>query len=263
MKIKFDTNELGKTFIYFDSISSTNDYMKSNAHKLKHGAVVLTTNQTNGRGSKSHSWSSVENESIALSILLKDINVKFLKTIPIMTAISVTDMLSSIGIENSKIKWFNDILINDKKVAGLLCESVIQGEYADVVLGIGMNVNSSNLMFKKLGLSNAGSLFTQTGKKYDITLIVKLLVESIEKIFKMFSTNSSKIVESFLIDQYVSKCVTIGKMVKILKKDDVIIAKAIGISCEGDLICEKDNVRFEVRSSEVSIRGIENYIDLS
>lgn len=262
MKIKFNTEEFGKQFIYFDSVSSTNDYAKRNINKLKHGSVILTTNQTNGRGSKNHSWSSAANESIALSILIKNISVKFLKIIPIMVAVSVIDMLDSIGFKNSKIKWFNDIIIGDKKVAGLLYESIIQGEYADVVLGIGMNVNSSNHMFEKLGLNHAGSLLTQTGKKYEIDLIVKLLVESIEKNFKLFSINDNKIVENNLIHQYISKCVTIGKIVKIFKNDIVIIAKAIGISGEGALICEKDNIRFEVRSDEVSIRGIENYVDL-
>lgn len=262
MKIKFDTEIFGKQFIYFDSISSTNDYMKNNIDKLNHGAVILTTNQTNGRGSKNHSWSSVENESIALSVLIKNIPVQFLKISSIMTAISIIDMLDVVGIENSKIKWFNDILIKNKKVAGLLCESVIQGECADIVLGIGMNINSSELMFQQLGLNHAGSLLTQTGKKYSIALIVKLLIESIENNFKKLSTNNITIVESFFIDRYISKCVTIGKMVKILKKDSVVIAKAIGISSEGALICEKDNVCFEVRGDEVSIRGIENYIDL-
>lgn len=262
MKIHFDTEIFGKQFIYFDSIASTNDYAKSNAHKLKHGAVILTTNQTHGRGSKHHSWSSMQNESIALSILIRNISVKFLKIVPIMVAVSIIDMLNSIGIENSKIKWFNDIIIRDKKIAGLLCESIVQGEYADVVLGVGMNINSSSLMFQQLGLNYAGSLLTQTGKKYEIDLVVNALVESIEKNFKNFSTRDNKIVEKIFMDQYIAECVTIGKIVKILKKDNIIIARAIGISNEGALICEKDNVHFEVRSDEVSVRGMENYVDL-
>ena len=262
MKIEFDTEIFGRQFIYFDAVSSTNDYVKSNVDRLNHGAVILTTNQTNGRGSKNHSWSSVTNESIALSVLIKNISVQLLKIIPIMTAVSIIDMLDVVGIENSNIKWFNDIVIQDKKVAGLLCESVIQGEYADVVLGIGINVNSSSLIFQKLGLNHAGSLLTQTGKKYSVDLIVKLLVESIEKNFKMFSTRKVKDVENIIMDRYIARCITIGKMVKILKKDGVIIAKATGISSEGALICEKDNICFEVRNEEVSIRGIENYVDL-
>lgn len=262
MKISFDTEIFGRQFIYFDSIASTNDYAKSSIDKLNHGAVILTTNQTNGRGSKNHSWSSAENESIALSILIKNISVKFLKIVPIMLAVSVIDMLNCVGIENSKIKWFNDIIIGNKKVAGLLCESVVQGEYSDVVLGVGMNINSSDGFFKELGLNHAGSLLTQTGNKYKIDLIVKRLVESIEKNFKLFSTNDNKIVENFFVNQYIAECVTIGKIVKILKKENIIIAKAIGISEEGALICEKDHVRFEVRSDEVSVRGIENYVDL-
>lgn len=262
MKISFDTDIFGKHFIYFDSVSSTNDYVKSNVNKLKHGSVILTTNQTNGRGSKDHSWSSVANKSIALSILTKNVPIKFLKIVPIMTAISVTDMLDAIEIKNAKIKWFNDIIIKGKKVAGLLCESVVQGEYADVVLGIGINVNNSDSMFQKLGLNYAGSLFTQTNRKYSIESIVKLLVELVEDNFKMFSTSDNKIVEKFFMDRYTDKCVTIGSMVKILKKDSVIIAKAIGISNDGALVCEKDNICFEVRSDEVSIRGIEDYIDL-
>ena len=260
MNIRFNTEIFGKSFVFFDNLPSTNDYLKSNIKNFKHGTVILTTNQTNGHGSKNHSWASFPGKSIAISVLIKNISVEFLKIIPIMLAVSVVQTLDLVGAENSKIIWFNDIIIGDKKVGGLLCESVILKKSCDVILGVGINVNVANCCFEKLKLENAGSLLAQTGKHFKMQLIVERLVETIEKNFKSFSTNNLKYVENKFVCEYSSRCLNIGKDVKILKDHKIITAKAVEIAGDGALICEKNNTRFSVYHDQISIRGFKNYV---
>ena len=260
MNIEFNTEIFGKEFIYFDSLSSTNDYLKNNIENFQHGTVIFTANQTNGHGSKNRSWSAFAEKSISISILIKNIFVKFLRIIPIMLAVSIVQTLDTVGAENSKIKWFNDIIIGGKKVSGLLCESVVLNEMCDVILGVGINVNVSNDCFAKLNLKNAGSLLSQTGKHFEIKQIVEKLVENVENNFKSFLTNKLDYVENKFICEYTNRCLNIGNSVKIYKDNEIIIAKAVGISNDGGLVCEKDNVKFIVHNQQVSVRGFENYV---
>ena len=253
MNIKLNTKIFGKNLIYFDSLPSTNDYLKNNVKNF-------TTNQTNGHGSKSRSWAAFPGKSLAVSILIKNTCLEFLKIIPIMLAVSVVQTLDSVGAKNSKIKWFNDIIIGNKKVSGLLCESVITGKMCDVILGVGMNVNASGACFEKLKLENAGSLLTQTGKKFKIEQIVEKFVENVEENFRLFSTNKTEDVENKFIYEYTRRCLNIGKNVKIFKNGEIITAKAVSIANDGSLICEKNDALFNVHSEQVSLRGVENYV---
>ena len=260
MNIKLNTKIFGKNLIYFDSLPSTNDFLKSNIENFQHGTVIFTTNQTNGHGSKSRSWLGFPGESLAISVLIKNTSVKFLKIIPIMLAVSVVQTLDLVGAKNSKIKWFNDIIIGNKKVGGLLCESVISDKMCDIVLGVGLNVNVAGCSFEKLKLENAGSLLTQTGKKFKTEQIVEKFVETVEENFRLFLTNKTEDVENKFINEYTKRCVNIGKNVKIFKNGEIITAKAVSISNDGALICEKNNVRFSVNSEQISLRGAENYV---
>ena len=260
MNIKLKTKIFGKNLIYFDWLPCTNDYLKNNVKNFQHGTVIFTTNQTNGHGSKSRSWAAFPGKSLAISILIKNTCLEFLKIIPIMLAVSVVQTLDSVGAKNSNIKWFNDIIIRNKKVSGLLCESVITGKMCDIILGVGMNVNVSGACFEKLKLENAGSLLTQTGKKFKIEQIVEKLVENVEENFRLFSTNKTEDVENKFIYEYTRRCLNIGKNVKIFKNGEIITAKAVSIANDGVLICEKNDALFKVHSEQVSLRGVENYV---
>lgn len=127
--------------MHFGSISSTNDYLKEHNY-LPSGTVVTADYQTNGRGTKQNTWESARFQNILMATILKpDILVSDIAKLVKVSSVAITETLSNFGIE-AKIKWPNDIMVNDKKIAGILLESSVTKNKVDyVILGVGLNVN--------------------------------------------------------------------------------------------------------------------------
>ena len=128
--------------IHFDKLDSTNDYLKENYQKLVNNTVISTSFQEKGKGRLGRIWQNKPNKDLALSILIKNNFLDF-NEYSLIAGASVYLTLKELGI-NSKIKWPNDILINDKKVSGILCEAISYNQNIEcVIVGIGININST------------------------------------------------------------------------------------------------------------------------
>ena len=128
--------------INLESVSSTNDYLKQLAKGgAKENTVVIANNQTNGKGTKGRSFVS-QNGGVYLSVLVKPKLQGFDATlITSATAVAVSDAINEISGKDAQIKWVNDVYLDNKKVSGILCESVIiNGEIAFIIVGIGVNL---------------------------------------------------------------------------------------------------------------------------
>lgn len=258
MDVNFNTKLFGKKLINLESISSTNDYLKESIQNLPSGTVVFASEQTAGKGAKGHVWETIKGKSVAASLLVKDVSIKHLPMMPLIFAMVGVNMFNALGIMNAKIKWINDILIGEKKVAGMLCESIIQGDYIDVVFGAGINVSCTNGDFERLNLDYAGSLFTQTNKLFSLDYVKKVFVETFEKTF--FGYFQSENLKEKVIKDYTSKSFTLGRTVKIIKNSEQIIAVAKAVSSDGALICDYNGETIKVYHSEASVRGLNGYI---
>ena len=162
--IYFNTKYFAKNFIWLKKIDSTNTYIKKNNTILKDKTVVATLNQTNGRGTKNRKFYSIPGKTLAISILIKNIKTDILHIMPIFCSSVLLKTIKNFNIEKATIKWFNDILINNKKVAGILCESEIKGITCNIILGVGINITATKEEFSKLNLLKAGSIFSETQK---------------------------------------------------------------------------------------------------
>lgn len=136
---------IGKNVIQLDTTPSTNDYVKQLCDKqsVLDGTVVYTTNQTAGRGQQGNTWEMEQNAGLALSFFLKPNFLPIDKQFYLNMAVSlaVREFCEHYTEQEVAIKWPNDILINQKKVAGILIENTIQGsKIAQTVVGIGINV---------------------------------------------------------------------------------------------------------------------------
>ena len=157
-----------KNHIKLETINSTNDYALSLKDSLvfKEGLVVTASYQSGGNGQRGKAWESNANENLLLSVVIEPklkLNVQFL--ISIVVALSVCDLLKSLGIE-AEIKWPNDILVAKQKIAGILIQNKVQGNYiTHSVIGLGFNVNQ--LVFKDYSLK-ATSLRLQQNKEYEV-----------------------------------------------------------------------------------------------
>ena len=125
--------------VKFKQIDSTNNYLKNSYKLLDNFTFVTADYQTNGKGRNDRVWSSNEGENLMFSFLIKDQDLlKKFHTLSIISAIEVAKLLEEYQFTGVSIKWPNDVLMNEKKVCGILLEGQIL-EY--VVVGIGLNVN--------------------------------------------------------------------------------------------------------------------------
>ncbi len=152
--------------ILFETIDSTNTYLKNNYHKLEDMTFVCTNRQTNGRGRNSHKWDSDEN-NLLFSLLIKNkVYFSLTNSISIITAYSILEVLKKYKLVDLKIKWPNDVYSNGKKICGILLESISQVEMNCLIIGVGLNVN------QKIFDSNydvcATSMFNELGDYIDV-----------------------------------------------------------------------------------------------
>ena len=167
---------LGMNLITFDTIDSTNNYLKIHEKDLPHLTIVRARYQTFGRGQYTRQWVSNPNENILVSFLFK----KFRSSITVQTIEKMAIHLCQQFLANFNIrathKLPNDLLVDGKKIAGMLIETKqVEDTYKYVIVGIGMNINQ--LQFS--GLPNATSLAILTKKNHDIEEIFsKFLKES-------------------------------------------------------------------------------------
>ena len=137
--------QIGQKIIHLDTVDSTNNYAANllKSGNLKSGTVILADDQFAGRGQRTNHWSANARENLTFSIVLTNVNMSVTDQYRLTEIISFTmvDYLDSIGI-SATIKWPNDIMIDRKKIAGILVENQIGGESINnTIIGVGLNVN--------------------------------------------------------------------------------------------------------------------------
>ncbi len=177
---------LGQNYIFFHEINSTNIYAKEN--DLPHGTVVLAETQTSGKGRKGRKWISERGKGLYFSIVLKE-NI-FLDDFMVFSLLFpsvVRFVLQKYLSKRIYIKWPNDLYIENKKFAGFLIESEIEGnEVSKVIVGIGININNPKKSLENLD-KPATSLFIEEGVLFDRKKILLEILEKIEHCIENFT----------------------------------------------------------------------------
>ncbi len=232
-------------------VTSTNDFLKQRRHELNDGDAVTALVQTQGKGRSGHTWLCAEG-MLPVSILIKQ--PAYPQNITLCCAVAVCEVLDEFyGSEYElSIKWPNDILLNERKLCGILCESVYFGESCDIVCGVGINLTQPQEYFIGAGLPYGGSLMMLTGKAPDRLSLAERLCERIYE----FSRKSF----ADVYEQYKSRCITLGKDVRVISPRGERTAKAVDIAPDGNLICSDKDGSFAVNSGEVSVRGLYGYV---
>ena len=126
---------------HFTALGSTNDYLKAQA-EVPEFTCVVADEQTSGRGRRDRQWHSSPGDGLYLSVLLLPKSSERISLLSLMSAVAVAETLIERGVANVDIKWPNDVLINDRKLCGILVESVGAGSGATrIIVGIGVNLN--------------------------------------------------------------------------------------------------------------------------
>ena len=244
----------------FDTINSTNTFLLDNCKNIPNGTVVIANHQTEGRGRIGRNWVNEKDENLMFSVLFTNFKNNQLSLLPLITGLAVVNSIKKI-YDNIQvdIKWPNDIIINSKKISGILCESRISSNSVYAVLGIGVNLCQNQDHFIQNNLIHGSSLFIQTNKKIQAIDLLKVIIKNLEYLIQQYTTEG----KNNIITMYKEKCITLNKQVFISKNgcQENILAFAKDIGEDGQLMClDKNNLSFEVYSGDVSVRGIEGYI---
>jgi BirA family biotin operon repressor/biotin-[acetyl-CoA-carboxylase] ligase len=250
------TEYIGKNIIYYDSIGSTNSKAKELAEiGQEHGTVIISEEQTTGRGRLGRNWVSPKHKGIWISIILRpNIITENISQITLLGAAAVQKAIMKMGIKTS-IKWPNDIVLNGKKVCGILTE--MSGEINHInylIMGIGINVNLEEDDIPIDLKDVATSLKLESGKYMDRKILLASVINNFEELYNDFVQNGD-------IKETIEVCrknsMLIGKEIKLNNRGKVTMAKAIDIGDKGELVIENDKGVIEyIVSGEVSITGI-------
>lgn len=247
---------IGNNIIHFDTIDSTNNYAKKIANDMEDGTVIISEEQTKGRGRMGRKWYSRKGDGIWLSIILKpDINPYDCPFITLIAGASIVESLNKLGVK-SNIKWPNDIIVNNKKICGVLTELAAEIDKVNyVVLGIGMNVKT--LDFDEDIENIATSLYKEEYKLSRVDIVSEILME-FENLYTDYINNKDRKEVLNICKKYSA---ILNKNIYLLKNGEKTKARCIDINEDGNLIVQlEDNSIKEIISGEVSIRGEEGYV---
>ena len=172
-------------------------------------------------------------------------------------ALSIAKAVQDITGEKAGIKWPNDIVMNGKKVCGILTEMSMEADYIQyVVIGAGINVNTDEFPKELDGL--ATSLSLETGRQYLRSELIASVMEHFEEdVKKYFETEDM----TNLKEDYEALLLNKDSEVRVLSPGHEYLAKALGINEKGELLVQKeDGTIEEVYAGEVSVRGVYNYV---
>jgi BirA family biotin operon repressor/biotin-[acetyl-CoA-carboxylase] ligase len=246
IKIDLNTKIIGQEIFYFKTIPSTNDYARILIKKdVKEGTIVLADEQTSGRGRKSRVWSSPKGGLWFSIILYPSFSPKDAMMLTMAASISVTQAIQEITDLKPVIKWPNDILIDEKKVCGVLTELETKNDkiiYS--IIGIGINVN--NQLNKDLS-KNATTLLEKYGSMISKNGLFSCILENFDNNYlKLMDNDFSSIREKWL---FMSKIV--GREVIIREDDRTIQGVVSGVDDNGQLILKNNKEIKHISSGDL------------
>ena len=249
------TKKLGKEIVFLPETDSTNNMAKRGSD-MADGTLFIADSQSEGRGRSGKTWLSPEGSGLWMSILLKpNLPPNTLATMTLVAGLAVTKALRKITGEKICIKWPNDIVLNNKKLCGILCEmSAEVGRLNYVVCGIGINVR--NKSFPDSIGNVACSIRSETGKLLLRSVVCAEILNELEKEYETFLNGGI----APLIPEYKKYCITLGKEVVIIKNDKSYHADAVDINENGELVVQTPNGIETLYSGEVSVRGLLGYV---
>jgi len=236
------TKELGKNVEYYNRLESTNnEAWELTEEEKQHGTIVITDNQFNGKGRKNNSWNMVAGKGLAFSLILdkKYPNI-YSGLISLGAGIAVVESLKKRGVE-TKLKWPNDIFVNDKKIGGILCESkIIKNKLKKIVIGVGINVNETIFEHSEDLHDSLTTMYEVSNHAHQRELIVAEFINSMERQLYYFSINPEQIINDWL-----NNCLHLNKIISFYENGKTIEGVFCGLDDNG---FAKINLNEQVKS---------------
>lgn len=221
------------TILRFDTIDSTNTEAINQAKRgADEGLCAVARQQTAGRGRHGRTWISEKDAGLYFSIVLRPkIENKFLPLITLMTAVAVADVLRELYALKPDIKWVNDIHVGGKKICGILAETVETAKGLAVIVGIGINLKSSN--FPPEIAETATSIEAEINQKIDIEELLDILTRFLNNFYEILQNEGGG---KTIIDEWTKRSsYASGKAVRVTLENETITGITDGLEENGAL----------------------------
>ena len=250
-----NTEFVGKNLYIYNEVKSTNTVARFlSSNNVENGTVVISEKQTAAKGRSGKSWESPLG-GIWLSVILRPhVDHSRIPLITLATGVAVAKSLEKVGIENPEIKWPNDIMINGKKVCGILTEAIAKFNTIEtVIIGVGIDANLNLDEFPEDLKDGTTTVEKELGQKRNENELIKIFFEEFEKIINIFNEKEYE----QILKEWRKYSYTIGKIVEVREPyNKYYDGYVVGIGKEGALIVEKiDGTLEKVISGECIIKN--------
>ena len=259
LKRQITSKEIGCEVYFQEEVTSTNTVAKKLAVAGKpSGTLVVTDFQSQGKGRRGKTWVAPKGKDIFMSLLLRPaIQPAQASMLTLVMGLSVAQAVNDyLGID-AKIKWPNDVVVKAKKICGILTEMNANASAVDyVVIGTGINCNATG--FAEVGLSDATSLFLETGKEVEREVLLAKVLARLEANYNEFLQTQDL---THLMSDYNSLLANAEREVRVCGANEEWTGMAKGINERGELLVEdKEGKIRTIFTGEVSVRGIYGYV---
>ncbi len=225
--------------IRLDEVNSTNSFAKSKLIELADRTVVCADKQTSGRGRFERAWVDLGEGNIFMSLVLKP-SADFKPVYANLTqyfSVILCEILEEYGLK-PQIKWPNDVLIDGKKIAGILSETVMHGNsFKGLVLGAGINLNAKKDDLKQITDKEVTALNIELNKSVDKTVFLDRLLDKFFKKYDEFLQKGFCMIEK----DYIKRACFLEKEISVKGFDNTVFGFAKCVNSAGELVLEKDD----------------------
>jgi BirA family biotin operon repressor/biotin-[acetyl-CoA-carboxylase] ligase len=250
-----ETEYIGRETHYFQKLSSTNTAAKEQAEKGgKEGTVIISETQAQGHGRLNRPWISPRG-GVWLSIILRpEIAPEEAPKITLITSVAVARTLDRLYDLKPEVKWPNDVLVDGKKICGILTEASTSGKKVSIiVVGIGINANFTLEALPDNLRTAATTLKEVVKRNVDREKLVCALLKEFEECYELFRARKFEA----LLEEWRKMTVFLGKRVEIVSFGESWVGRAIDVDASGALIVELEHgERKRVLSGDVIVRGV-------
>lgn len=226
--------------IFLEEVGSTNAYVKQHMSELSDCTIVYTSHQSDGRGRLSRKWIDTGENNIYMTFCLKP-SCEFQEIYSNLTqylSVVLCKTLEKYGVD-SKIKWPNDVLVDGKKIAGILSETTMQGSsFKGIALGIGVNLNTPQTLLDSID-KPATSLAVILNKEIDREEFLKTLTDEFFLNYNKFLNTGFAMIRDF----YLSHASFLNTDISVNVLGKIESGCAVDITQDGALVLEKDNIK--------------------
>lgn len=230
-------------------VNSTNLYAKANLADIADKTVICADKQTSGRGRFERAWVDLGSGNIFMSLVLKPSEEfkPFYSNLTQYFSVILCEILEEYGLK-PQIKWPNDVLVDGKKIAGILSESVMQGHnFKGLVLGAGINLNANPDDLKQITDKEVTALNIEVNKSIDKTIFLDRFLD------KFFASYDKFLEKGFVMikNDYIKRACFLGKEISVKGFNNTIFGTAKSINSAGELVLEKDGNEITVTMGDI------------